>query len=129
MTRNSDTRAIRAPRNRTITVGESETAAFPDVVVRDYRVGDLDRNLVVCTDAFTLLSKLKPESFDLLVADPPYNLTKTFGKEKFISTTSDEYEGWLDSWLQLCAPLLKSTASVYICGDWRSSSAIQRAGS
>jgi len=39
------------------------------------------------------------------------------------------YEAWLDSWLRLCVPLLKPTASVYICGDWRSSSAIQHAGS
>ncbi len=29
----------------------------------------------------------------------------------------------------LCLPLLKPTASIYICGDWRSAAAIQRAGS
>lgn len=68
-------------------------------------------------------------TIDLLLADPPYNLTKNFGKEKFKSTTGEEYEAWLDSWLELCVPLLKPTSSVYICGDWRSSSSIQRAGS
>jgi len=68
-------------------------------------------------------------SFDLLFADPPYNLTKTFGKERFSQISDDSYEAWLDSWLSLCVPLMKPTASVYICGDWRSGSAIQRVGS
>ncbi|MFN0277828.1 MAG: DNA-methyltransferase [Pyrinomonadaceae bacterium] len=71
-----------------------------------------------------------PESiFDLLFADPPYNLTKDFGAEKFSRRTSEAYEAWLESWLSLCLPLLKPTASIYICGDWRSGSAIQRVGS
>jgi site-specific DNA-methyltransferase (adenine-specific) len=84
---------------------------------------------VICGDAFSVLGQLQPASFDLLFADPPYNLTKAFGKESFTARSSYEYEEWLDSWLSLCMPLLKPTASVYICGDWRSSSAIQRVGS
>jgi site-specific DNA-methyltransferase (adenine-specific) len=56
-------------------------------------------------------------------------LSKNFGAEKFSRKTSDEYETWLDSWLQLCVRLLKPTASIYICGDWRSGAAIQRVGS
>jgi site-specific DNA-methyltransferase (adenine-specific) len=84
---------------------------------------------MICGDAFEVLKKLPENSFDLLFADPPYNLSKSFGKENFRQTSSDEYEAWLDSWLRLCVPLLKATASVYICGDWRSAAAIQRAGS
>ena len=79
-------------------------------------------------NAFEVLPGLKTASFDLLFADPPYNLTKTFGKEKFAKASDNEYEAWLDSWLSQCVPLLKQTASVYICGDWRSGSAIQRVG-
>jgi site-specific DNA-methyltransferase (adenine-specific) len=82
----------------------------------------------VCGDAFKVLQKLPSTTHDLLFADPPYNLTKKFGKETFSRSSLDEYEGWLDSWLKLCVPLLTSTASIYICGDWRSSSAIERAG-
>ncbi|MBP6002349.1 MAG: site-specific DNA-methyltransferase [Pyrinomonadaceae bacterium] len=80
-------------------------------------------------DAFTCLPLLSARKFDLLFADPPYNLSKKFGTESFSEMSSDEYEVWLDSWLSLCSPLLKPNASVYICGDWRSSSAIQRVGS
>ena len=85
-------------------------------------------NKVVCGDAFAVLQELPAAHFDLLFADPPYNLSKTFGSEKFIKTSHEEYEAWLDSWLSLSAPLLKPTASIYICGDWRSSAAIQRVG-
>ena len=87
------------------------------------------KNVVIRGDAFQLLTKLPTAKFDLLFADPPYNLTKSFGAENFRETTDEAYEAWLDSWLRLCVPLLKPTASVYICGDWRSSSAIQLAGS
>ncbi|HKP68381.1 MAG TPA: site-specific DNA-methyltransferase [Pyrinomonadaceae bacterium] len=75
------------------------------------------------------LPALRSESFDLLFCDPPYNLTKRFGENSFRSKTTDAYETWLDSWLTLCVPLLKQNASIYICGDWRSSAAIQRVGS
>ncbi len=40
--------------------------------------------------------------------------------------SSAEYAHWVDSWLGKLVPSLKSTASVYICGDWRSSGAIQQ---
>jgi site-specific DNA-methyltransferase (adenine-specific) len=84
---------------------------------------------MVCGDAFEVLPRLGEARFDLLFADPPYNLSKQFGRESFRERSSDEYEAWLESWLELCIPLLKPTASVYICGDWRSSAAIQRVGS
>jgi len=41
----------------------------------------------------------------------------------------NEYENWLDSWLSRMVRLLKETASVYICGDWKSSAAIFNVGS
>ncbi|MCB1023059.1 MAG: site-specific DNA-methyltransferase, partial [Acidobacteria bacterium] len=71
---------------------------------------------------------LPKNKFDLLFSDPPYNLNKNFGKNSFKQTSLEEYERWLDSWLGSCAALLKPTASIYICGDWRSASAIQRIG-
>ncbi len=88
-----------------------------------------DESGLICGDAFELLPLLRQKAFSLLFADPPYNLTKKFGKEEFRRSSSDAYEEWLDSWLSLCIPILKPTASIYICGDWRSASAIQRVGS
>lgn len=37
---------------------------------------------------------------------------------------SDKYDRWLDSWISKMIRLLKPTASIYICGDWKSSGAI-----
>ncbi|MFN2502402.1 MAG: site-specific DNA-methyltransferase [Pyrinomonadaceae bacterium] len=120
----------RAPRNRTLEVAPSEAASSRGSIVFGEGGGLSDvKDRVICGDAFKVLPQLSSESFDLLFADPPYNLSKTFGKEKFSELGSHDYEAWLDSWLRLCVPLLKPDASVYICGDWRSGAAIQRVGS
>ena len=118
----------RAPRNRTIELAEQEIEIYRNRLIRleddltDYR------NKIICGDAFKLLRKFPEKQFDLMFADPPYNLTKNFGENSFRQTSLEDYETWLDSWLIETVRLLKPTASIYICGDWRSSSAIQRIG-
>jgi site-specific DNA-methyltransferase (adenine-specific) len=129
MPRNPTTTPARAPRNRTTSVTEAEVTSLRERIDRQDAIGDLSRHALICADAFAVLPKLAQLHFDLLFADPPYNLTKQFGSEKFRRTAEDEYEAWLDAWLSLCTRLLKPSASIYICGDWRSSSAIQRVGS
>ena len=129
MAAGSNERKKKAPRNRTLELDPAEIKRLRSRLLPGKRVDKSALNRVICGDAFEALPKLANGRFDLLFADPPYNLTKAFGKETFRTRTSDEYEGWLASWLSLCVPLLKPTASVYICGDWRSSSAIQRVGS
>jgi site-specific DNA-methyltransferase (adenine-specific) len=118
----------RASRNRTIELNRQEIEIYRKRLVR--LKDDLAdcRNRIICGDAFEALKKLPDKTFDLLFADPPYNLTKNFGENSFRQTSLDDYETWLDSWLAETVRLLKPTASVYICGDWRSSSAIQRVG-
>ncbi len=118
----------RAPRNRTIELSAPEIEIYRKRLIR--LKDDLPdcRNRIICGDAFQALKKLPAKKFDLLFADPPYNLTKNFGENSFRQTSLDDYEAWLDSWLTETVRLLKPTASVYICGDWRSSAAIQRVG-
>jgi site-specific DNA-methyltransferase (adenine-specific) len=129
--RMADGKKARAPRNRTIALEDAEIERLRQRILfagEDQLTVDLG-DKVICGDAFTSLRHLPPAGVDLLFADPPYNLAKEFGGRRFRKQSPDEYEAWLDSWLQLCVPLLKPTASVYICGDWRSGSAIERAGS
>ncbi|MGD0766954.1 MAG: DNA methyltransferase [Tepidisphaeraceae bacterium] len=78
----------------------------------------------ICQDTFEAMPFLPSACVDLLFADPPYNLNKTFNQTSFTTLPLVEYEKWLDSWLGKIVRLLKPRASVYICGDWRSSSAI-----
>jgi site-specific DNA-methyltransferase (adenine-specific) len=123
----SDRKTFRAGRNRTLSVAAGEKSDLSSKVVQDAKAGS--RNITVCGDAFSILPMLEANTFDLLFADPPYNLNKKFGDKTFKEKDQDAYETWLDSWLQMCSHLMKPTASVYICGDWRSGTAIQRAAS
>lgn len=77
---------------------------------------------------FEALQHLPDCAVDLLFADPPYNLAKSFNRWRFRQTSVDTYEAWLDSWIAQTVRLLKPAASIYICGDWRSSAAIHRVG-
>lgn len=122
--------STRAPRNRTLELSAEDAEIYRERLVFTERQTDLCdvRNKIICGDAFEILVKLPENKFDLLFADPPYNLTKVFGEQSFRQKSLEDYENWLDSWLKLCVPLLKPAASVYICGDWHSSSAIERVG-
>jgi site-specific DNA-methyltransferase (adenine-specific) len=117
----------KAPRNRTISLSSSDEVRLGEKL--DAKVTGDAMDFVHRGDAFEVLAKLPEAGFDLLFADPPYNIAKMFGGERTRRKTDEDYEAWLDSWLRLCVPLLKPTASVYLCGDWRSGAAIQRAGS
>jgi site-specific DNA-methyltransferase (adenine-specific) len=118
----------RAPRNRTLVLSEMERIAYKSQLLRlplpKDPSGLLDK--IICGDASAICSELPRAFVDLLVLDPPYNLTKTFGNESFRETTLDKYEEWFEGWFIKVLPVLKSTATLYICGDWRSSVALHR---
>lgn len=113
-----------------MTLSDDELVRYKASLAKLDSPARLDRiqNRVFCQDIFTALPNLPDRSIDLMFADPPYNLTKNFNDRKFRKTSVDNYAEWLDSWLSLTSRILKRTASIYICGDWRSSAAIQRVG-
>ena len=120
----------RAPLNRTLTLSDEELTSYRARLERlESRVTANEvRDRVFCQDVFEALPKLPHQSVDLMFADPPYNLTKSFNDRKFKKISIDKYSEWLDSWMSLVSRILKPTASIYICGDWRSSAAIHRLG-
>ncbi|WP_347272565.1 site-specific DNA-methyltransferase [Leptolyngbya sp. FACHB-17] len=66
---------------------------------------------------------------DLLILDPPYNLSKNFNGLRFERRSVEAYTAWLEAAIVAFKPLLKPTASLYICGDWLSSASIYTAAS
>jgi site-specific DNA-methyltransferase (adenine-specific) len=118
----------RAPRNRTLALTEEEKTSYGKRLKRITNPASpaevMDSTL--CQDAREALDLLPDRFVDLLFADPPYNLTKTYNQRAFNKVGLDEYESWLESWIGKLPRLLKETASIYICGDWYSSSAINR---
>ncbi len=118
----------RAPRNRTITLSEAERVTYGERLARLTGPATLTAvlNRTLHQDIFAILDWLPAASIDLLVADPPYNLNKSFNGRAFSSLSLDEYERWLTTWLLPLKRTLKPTASLYVCGDWRSAAAMQR---
>lgn len=117
----------RAPRNRTITLLSEERERYFRRLLRLTGRVDAEKliNTTINQDIFQILDHLPTGFVDLLFIDPPYNLTKDFGATSFKEMSSEEYATWISSWLPRLLPILKPTASVYICGDWRSSGVIQ----
>lgn len=58
----------------------------------------------VCGDAFDVLGFLPRGFFDLLIADPPYNLDKTFDGEKFRKTAGEDFARYTGRWLATALP-------------------------
>jgi site-specific DNA-methyltransferase (adenine-specific) len=74
---------------------------------------------------FLETARLLPRGFvDLLIVDPPYNLTKNFNGHIFHSKRSEQYVKWFESALEACERILRPTASVYVCSDWRTSTLV-----
>lgn len=120
------TQKIRAPRNRTITLSDTDISYLKKRLVKlDGAVSLKDiENKTVHQDIFEVVDYLPDNFVDLMFVDPPYNLNKKFNAVSFKEMDSEKYEEWIDSWVQKIVRLLKPTASVYICGDWKSSGAI-----
>lgn len=78
-------------------------------------------NRTICGDTFVTLPLLPEKCVDLLIADPPYNLTKHYHGNTFSKKDASEYEIYTRKWVETVYPLLKDNASMYVCCDWESS--------
>ncbi len=119
----------RAPLNRTIMLSQAECRLYEKRLLHLTGPAALGQivDKTICQDAFEVFDWLPAASVDLVFADPPYNLNKTFNERSFSKTSSDKYQQWLESWLSRIVRVLKPAASIYICGDWQSSAAIHKA--
>lgn len=117
---------VKAPRNRTITLPDNERRNYHRNILKIHSPVSLKKilNKVINQDIIEVADYLPLKFVDLLFIDPPYNLTKTFNTRSFKHVSTEQYMNWMESWLIKLTGLLKPTASIYICGDWRSSSAI-----
>ncbi len=113
----------KAPRNRSITITQSEINRYSQKLVKIVEKVSLSHiiNKTINQDLFEVLDYLPEKFVDLLFLDPPYNLTKSFNSTKFNRKSINDYSDWVDIFISKLVKLLKPTASVYFCGDWRSS--------
>ena len=116
----------KAPRNRTIELSEKDREYLLRKVAKI--TGEINKkdieNKVIKGDFFKIVDFLPSNFVDLLFIDPPYNITKKFFLNKFKKLSIRDYMEWTDSWMSKMTRLLKPKSSIYICGDWRSSTAL-----
>lgn len=113
----------RAPRNRTLSCSEQEVRELSKQIMTVASEPSYDeiQDKVICQDFFDVASLLPRAFVDLCVMDPPYNLSKDFNGHCFKEKEKSEYETWFASILQSVKPLLKATATIYVCSDWKTS--------
>ncbi|MHB8619775.1 MAG: DNA-methyltransferase [Chloroflexota bacterium] len=117
----------RAPRNRTLDISEEDIRRLRPRLRTAIQEGEPALgNTILHGDCLAVASKIPAEWVDLLVLDPPYNLTKEFNGRTFSKTNVDCYTSWFDSVVSRLKHVLKPTASVYVCGDWLTSVSIFR---
>lgn len=111
---------MKSERNKTIDFDVSEDEVYLSRAVREQNY-DGEINKIVLGDFFETIKKIKDFSVDLLIVDPPYDLAKNFHGEVFKKIGYEAYAEYTEKWINAVKPKLKSTASVYVCSDWRSS--------
>lgn len=72
-----------------------------------------DNGALFNIDALKLLNSLEPNSVDLIIADPPYNIKKT---EWDLFPSQKEYLDWTSEWVNAAAKVLTPNGTMYICG-------------
>lgn len=119
----------KASRNKTIDFPAEEGREYLSRCIKITKaVTDISEitDKTVLGDTFKVCPRLPEKSVDLIIADPPYNLRKTYGNTTFSKKKAEEYEAFTRKWLSAVKPLLKENGSVYVCCDWESSLIIGR---
>lgn len=130
MTKTSSIKKERAKNNRTLTLEAGEYETFEKrlkVFARPKEIHPEEIiNRTICNDLFEIVDAL-PEAFaDLIIIDPPYNLTRDFHGFKFSASSNEAYLEYLRSWFPQIVSLLKPNGSLYLCGDWKCTAALHQ---
>ena len=138
---------VRASRNRTVTLSQEE---IPELRQKLLKLSDLEEspaqegelktqevnpsawecallNKTINADILAALPYIPDNFADLIIIDPPYNLTKNFNGKVFNAMTDNSYDEYLATWFPQVCRKLKQNGSLYMCGDWKCTSSLQRA--
>jgi len=117
----------RAQNNRTLILVEDEEKRFREKILTAENISKSDIvDKTLNGDIFTMLQFVPDGVADLIIIDPPYNLSKNFGGLKFNARSNQNYDEYLESWFPAVCKKLKANGSLYMCGDWKSTSSLQR---
>lgn len=120
----------RAGRNQTLTLNDDERSGLSSGLLipkknESFTVDEI-LNKTILADLIDVLDFLPKESADLIIIDPPYNLSRDFHGYKFKATSNKDYLDYLNTWFPKVVRMLKPNGSLYLCGDWKNTSALQQ---
>ncbi len=121
---NSQEKKQRAGRNRTIALTGDDRGRLRSRLLTLNNSLETAPQGTVLGDSVKTASLLPNGFVDLLMLDPPYNLSKSFNGRKFSKRPVEDYATWLHDVVRAFQPLLKPTATIYVCGDWLTSASI-----
>lgn len=119
----------RAPRNQTLIITDKDREQLRPAIVTIQQLQTSlfqEQNNIINADLLEALPHLPDQFADLIILDPPYNLSRTFDGKRFGARTQDSYEAYLRTWFHLICQKLKPTGSLYLCGDWKCTATLQR---
>ena len=87
---------------------------------KEYKKEDII-NKTINGNTFDVLKKIEKNIADLMIIDPPYNISKNYHGYKFKDIDNLSYERYTHLWVESIIPILKENATVYVCCDWKSS--------
>ncbi len=115
----------KSKKNKTIDFTEKEGKEYIDRCTKILTTDKIKVNQIInktiLGDTFEILKKMPSSFVDLMVVDPPYNLSKNYHGNKFAKTSSDDYKKYTKDWLTECKRIMKENATIYVCCDWESS--------
>jgi site-specific DNA-methyltransferase (adenine-specific) len=114
----------RAKNNRTTFVTEKEVKNLQKLLLTNKMLDGDILNKTIYGQLSEVAPHLPNASVDLLFIDPPYNLNKDFGNNKFRIKKAIEYEKLFEEWFLSVQHTLKPSSSVYVCCDWKTSQMI-----
>ncbi len=116
----------RASRNQTLSCTSEDIMRLSHDIMRvETTVTQRDiEDRVIGGDIFDVVRYFPASFVDLLILDPPYNLSKNFNGNLFRKKEKQEYVLWFESVIELLDPLMKPTATIYVCSDWKTSTLV-----
>ena len=117
----------KAPRNKTLSLTGQDTASLKKnlLSLADLKAGIDITNQTINADLLKALKYIPNAFADLIIIDPPYNLTKDFNGNIFNKMSNQKYEAYLKTWFHEVCQKLKPNGSLYMCGDFKCTSALQ----
>ena len=124
-----DTEKKRAKNNRTLTLNNEEIDGLRSRLLTKENIHSASEitNRTINGDLLEML-EFVPDGFaDLIIIDPPYNLSKNFNGMKFSRRSQESYDEYLETWFPKVCKNLKANGSLYMCGDWKCTASLQNA--